>query len=68
MLINTIIIRDKWTVKLRRRIQEKARLAKETIRKERQRLNRLNTVYIYLTVFLMVCLALLIVALKVGVF
>jgi hypothetical protein len=51
-----------------RRIQEKARLAKETIRKERQRLNRLNTVYIYLTVFLMVCLALLIVALKVGVF
>jgi len=50
---------------LYRRIQEKARLAKETIRKERHRLYRLNTVYIYLTVLLMVCLALLIVALKV---
>ena len=48
-----------------RRIQEKALLAKETIRKERQRLNRLNTVYIYLTVLLLICLALFIVALKV---
>ena len=48
-----------------RRIQEKALLAKETIRKERQRLNRLNTVYIYLTVLLLICLALFIVAFKV---
>ena len=50
---------------MRRRIQEKARLAKETIRRERQRLYRLNTIYIFLTVLAMVCLALLIVALKV---
>jgi hypothetical protein len=49
-----------------RRIQEKARLAKESIRKERKRLNMLNTFYIFLTVIFMLCLALLVVALKVG--